>query len=193
MNLEEVKQFLEENKEDKKVSAYIEELSTVSAEKVEGFLDTKEGKRILQPRLDTNFTKGLNTWKDKNLDKLVDEEVRKKNPDKTPEQKELEQLRNEIESERKQRNRETLKNKALTIADEKKLPKGILDYFIGEDEDTTNANLTKLEEEYNRAVQGAVDSKFKESGTKFEQGKPEGSTGQIDIASLAAQTNITNK
>lgn len=189
MKLEDVKKFLDENKEDKEVKAYLGELSAVSAEKVEGFLDTPEGRKLLQPRLDAHFTKGLNTWKENNLEKLIEDEVKKRNPDKTPEQKELEQLRKEIEDERKARNREALKNKALSVADEKKLPKGVLDFFIAEDEESTLSNLEKLEEEYNQAVQSAVDAKFKENGTEFNQGgtnKP----STINIADLAKEANI---
>lgn len=101
MNLAEIKAWLEANKSDSEVSAYLGELSTPTVEGVEGFLDTPEGKKVLQPRLDSNFTKGLNSWKEKNLDKLVDEEVKKRNPDKTPEQLEIEKLRKQIEDAEK--------------------------------------------------------------------------------------------
>lgn len=172
MKLEDIKQFFADNKDQEEVKTYLGELSTLTAERVEGFLDSPEGKKLLQPRLDQNFTKGLNTWKEKNLDKLVDDEVKKRNPDKTPEQLELEKLRKEIEDERKSRTRQELVNKALKVADEKKLPKGIIDYFIAEDEPNTLANLTKLEDEYNKAVQAAVDGKFKGAGRDFVPGEP---------------------
>ncbi|MFB8733886.1 hypothetical protein ACEQPO_08005 [Bacillus sp. SL00103] len=55
--------------------------------------------------------------------KIVEDEVSKRNPSKTPEQLEVEKLRKEIEAE-KARNRETLVNKALKAADEKKVAKG---------------------------------------------------------------------
>ncbi|MFA1821164.1 DUF4355 domain-containing protein [Virgibacillus oceani] len=189
MKLEDVKKFLEENKDDKEVSAYLGELSAVSAEKVEGFLDTAEGKKLLQPRLDQNFTKGLTTWKENNLDQLIEEEVKKRNPEETPEQKELAALRKQFEDEKKARNRESLKNKALTVADEKKLPKGILDYFIADDEENTMTNLSKLEEAYNESVKSAVDAKFKENGTDFNKGgnnKP----AAINISELAKEASI---
>lgn len=167
MTLEEIKAWFEANKTNSDVTAYLGELSAVSADKVKGFLDTEEGKKLMQPRLDQNFTKGLETWKTNNLQKLIDDEVAKRNPAKTPEQIELEKLRKEIEDERKARNREVLVNKALKVAKEKNLPDSIIDFFIGEDEEKTTANLAKLEEEYSKTVKAAVDAKFKESGREL--------------------------
>ncbi|WP_345912115.1 DUF4355 domain-containing protein [Bacillus altitudinis] len=191
MNIEEIKQFLEQNKENEEVKAFVGELSAVSVDKVKGFLETEEGKKFLQPRLDQHFTKGLDTWKANNLEKIVEEEVSKRNPSKTPEQIEVEKLRKEIEAERAARNRETLVNKALKAADEKKLPKDVIDFFIGENEESTIENLSKLEESINAAVQAAVDVKFKESGREIERGNGAGnSTGNIDIRTLAQEANI---
>ncbi|CAF1772379.1 hypothetical protein NRS6084_03888 [Bacillus subtilis] len=188
--LEEVKKFLEENKDNEEVKAFVGELSAVSADKVEGFLETEEGKRFIQPRLDSYFTKGLATWKANNLDSIVEEKIRERNPDKSPAELEIEKLKKQIEDAEKARNREALVNKALNVADEKKLPKGVIDYFIGEDEDTTLANLSKFEETFNAAVQNAVDIKFKESGTNFEKGDTSPTGGAVDIGALANQANI---
>ncbi|AOZ88137.1 hypothetical protein BK049_05105 [Bacillus xiamenensis] len=190
MNIEEIKQFLEQNKENEEVKAFVGELSAVSVDKVKGFLETEEGKKFLQPRLDQHFTKGLDTWKANNLEKIVEEEVSKRNPSKTPEQIEVEKLRKEIEAERAARNRETLVNKALKAADEKKLPKDVIDFFIGENEDSTLENLNKLEESFNAAVQAAVDVKFKESGREIERGNGASHSGGVDIAKLASQSSI---
>ncbi|MFP7454313.1 DUF4355 domain-containing protein [Bacillus safensis] len=190
MNIEEIKQFLEQNKENEEVKAFVGELSAVSADKVKGFLETEEGKKLLQPRLDQHFTKSLDTWKENNLEKIVEEEVSKRNPSKTPEQLEVEKLRKEIEAEKAARNRETLVNKALKAADEKKLPKDVIDFFIGENEDSTLENLSKLEESFNAAVQAAVDVKFKESGREIERGNGAGHSSGVDIAKLASQSSI---
>lgn len=190
MKLEDIKQFFSDNADNDDVKAYISELSTPTAEGVERYLDSPEGRKLLQPRLDQNFTKGLNTWKEKNLDKLIEDEVKKRNPEKTPEQLELDKLRKEIEDERKARNRETLVNKALKVAKEKNLPDGIIDFFIAEDEENTLANLTKLEEEYSKAVQSSVESKFKEHGRLIDNGNSGQNIAGIDINQLAAEASI---
>ena len=177
MNLEDVKKFLSENKDQEDVKSYLGELSAVSADKVKGFLDTKEGKQLLQPRLDSNFTKGLETWKANNLEKIIEDEVNKRNPSKTPEQLEIEKLKKQIEDAEKARNREALVNKALKVADEKSLPKGVIDFFVAEDEENTLTNLTKFEQVYSEAVKKAVESKFKEHGRDISGGGADNSVG----------------
>lgn len=191
MNLEEVKKFFEENKEDEAVKGYLEELQTVSADKVEGFLKTYEGKKLLQPILDKNFNKGLETWKTNNLEKLIDDEVKKRNPDQTPEQKKIAELEKLIEDEKSARMREALVNKALKAAKEKGLPDGIVDFFVGADEETTLSNLDHLETVFNKAVTDAVNVKFKESGRNPEQGTGGGDNiAGIDIDTLAQEASI---
>ncbi|CAH0186211.1 DUF4355 domain-containing protein [Peribacillus simplex] len=189
MTLEEIKAWLEANKEDTDVKSYLVELSAVSADKVKGFLDTEEGKKIVQPRLDAHFTKSLDTWKTNNLETIIEAEVNKRNPQKSPEQIKIEELTRKIEDAEKARNRESLVNKALKVADEKTLPKGIIDFFIAEDEEGTLTNLSKLEEEYTKALQAAVDSKFGEYGRDIEQSNNQQS-GNFDIGSIAAEASI---
>ncbi|MCP1355082.1 DUF4355 domain-containing protein [Aneurinibacillus migulanus] len=190
MNLEEIKQFLNDNKDNPEVKTYLDELAKPTKEGVEGYLKTYEGQKVMQPHLDKHFTKGLETWKQNNLEKLIDEEVQKRNPQKTPEQIELEKLRKEIEDERKSRTRQELVNKALKVAKEKNLPDGVIDFFIADDEENTLKNLETLEKVYSEAVQKAVDSKFKEHGRDIDQGRGSSNTGSIDIDSLASEASI---
>lgn len=189
MNLEEVKQFLEENKESEDVKAYLGELKQPTAEDVEGFLDSKDGQKLLQPRLDRNFSKGLETWKEKNLDQLVDDEVKKRNPDETEEQKRIRELEKAIEKSENEKKREKLMNKAVSHASEKGLPTDIVSFFIGDDEDTTIANLGTLEEKYNAAIEKAVNQKFKDNGTDFTRSNDK-SKSSVNISELAKEANI---
>ncbi|MBW3114194.1 DUF4355 domain-containing protein [Bacillus sp. MCCB 382] len=190
MKLEDIKQYFNDNKDNDEVKAYLGELSAVSTDKVKGFLNTDEGKRLIQPDLDRYHNKSLESWKANNLDSLVEAELQKRNPSKSPEQLELEKLRKEIEDERKARNREVLVNKALKVAKEKNLPDGIIDYFIAENEEGTIENLSKLEEVFSQSVQSAVDSKFKENGRDIDFSNPTNKTGKIDVDSLASQVSL---
>lgn len=190
INLEAVKKFLSDNKAKDDVKAYLGELSAVSADKVKGFLETEEGKKLIQPKLDAHFTKGLETWKTNNLETLINDEVNKRNPGKSPEQIKIEELTKKIEDAENARNREALVNKALKVAKEKNLPDGVIDFFIGENEEGTLANLTKLEEEYTKAVQAAVDIKFKENGRIVSTGGGGTNSGTIDMGALAAEASI---
>ncbi|MGG0941972.1 DUF4355 domain-containing protein [Bacillus subtilis] len=188
--LEEVKKFLEENKENEEVKSYLNELSAVSADKVNGFLDTEEGKRLIQPRLDSHFTKGLETWKANNLDALVDAKVKELYPEETEEQKRIRKLEKELEDQKTAAQREKLLNKAVSYASEKQLPADVVEFFIGEDEESTMKNLGAFEEKYNAALQKAIESKFQENGRDVQSGSNKTANQSLDISSLAAEASI---
>lgn len=171
MNLEDVKKFLADNKEQSDVKAYLNELSAVSADKVTGYLDTEEGKRLLQPRLDRHFHTGLETWKTNNLEGLIEAEVSKRNPAKTPEQKRIEELEKKIADAERASQRQELVNKALKVAKEKNLPDSLVDFFIADDEEKTIANLSTFEEVFTGAVSKSVDEKFKQGGRHLPSGQ----------------------
>lgn len=178
MTLEELKAFLEENKDNQEVQNYLKGLY-LTPEGVKGYLDTEEGKKILQPRLDAHFTKGLETWKEKTLPTILDEEIKKKFPGETEEQKRLRNLEEELAKERQARVKSELVNKATTLATQKGLPVEIVSYFVGQDEDTTVSNLTALENIWQQNLEKAVEAKFKESGrTPPNAGGP--GSGQIN-------------
>ncbi len=195
ISLDAVKQFLADNKDNVEVKKYFGELSAVSADKVKGFLDTDDGKRLLQPRLDSYFTKGLETWKSNNLEALVAEEVAKRNPAQTEEQKRIAALEKALEDQKKEAQREKLMNLAIKQANEKQLPADLVSFFLAEDEESTTANLTKLEETYTKAVQAAVEEKFKQNGRHIQQGgQPAGQQGSIkSIQEMAAAHNVRNQ
>ncbi|MDR4436060.1 MULTISPECIES: DUF4355 domain-containing protein [Bacillus subtilis group] len=188
--LDEVKKFLEENKENEEVKAFVGELSAVSADKVEGFLETDEGKRLIQPRLDSHFTKGLETWKANNLDALVDAKVKELYPEETEEQKRIRKLEKELEDQKTAAQREKLLNKAVSYASEKQLPADVVEFFIGDDEESTMKNLGAFEEKYNAALQKAIESKFQENGRDVQSGSNEPTNQSLDISSLAAEASI---
>lgn len=192
MDLQEVKTYLETNSQDEAVVEYLSELKKPTAEVVNSYLDSQEGVKLLQPRLDSHFSKGLQTWKDNNLTKLIDEEVAKRNPGETPEQKEIRELKAQLEQDKAERLKEKLTNVAMKKADELGLPLDLVQHFIGADEDSTNSNLENFNSAFQTAIKTQVDSKFKQNGRdvkNYGDDKQEISS----IADLANEFNIRNK
>lgn len=192
MDLQEVKTYLETNSQDAAVVEYLSELKKPTAEVVNSYLDSQEGVKLLQPRLDSHFSKGLQTWKDNNLTKLIDEEVAKRNPGETPEQKEIRELKAQLEQDKAERLKEKLTNVAMKKADELGLPLDLVQHFIGADEDSTNSNLENFNSAFQTAIQTQVNSKFKQNGRdvkNYGDDKQEISS----IADLANEFNIRNK
>ncbi|MEY8417052.1 DUF4355 domain-containing protein [Tissierella praeacuta] len=159
MDFNEVKQFIEENKDNEEVKNYIG--GFITSDRVESFLNNDDGKKLLQPKLDSYFTKGLETWKGNNLEKLLDEEIKKRFPEKDVKDIELEKLRVELEKIKADATRKELMNRALIIADEKKLPKDLIEFFIGNDEETTIKNLEALEGVFSKHTETLVQERLK--------------------------------
>lgn len=163
----------------------------------------KEVKSELDSVQDQHHTKALDTWKTKNLQKLIDEEVAKKNPSKTPEQIELENLKQQLDAQKREAAREKLKNHALTVATEKKLPKGILDYLLVDSGETyeaslqlTEENLAKFETEIRSFEKDLIEQKFKENGRDFPNGGNKDSSGSkfgADLGKDRAKNNDLDK
>ncbi|MFS0776078.1 DUF4355 domain-containing protein [Neobacillus sp. 3P2-tot-E-2] len=170
MNLEDIKKFFEEQKDNEDVKNYLQGFSQVTPDGVTSFLESEEGKKILQPRLDSYFTKGLETWKSNNLKKLVDEEVKKQNPPSNPLEQKLQELERQLLLK-------DLKAQALNVATEQKLPVKLVDYFVGEDEEQTLANLKTLQEVFDTHINERVQDQLKAGGIN----PPSGNTPPVTI------------
>ncbi|HFN8232790.1 TPA: DUF4355 domain-containing protein [Staphylococcus aureus] len=192
MNIEEVKSFFEEHKDDKEVKDYLNGLKTVSVDDVKGFLDTEEGKRFIQPELDRYHSKGLESWKEKNLENLIEKEVQKRNPEQSEEQKRISALEKELEKRDAEAKREKLRSNALGKAQELNLPTSLVDRFLGDSDEDTEQNLKALKETFDKYVQEGVESKFKSSGrdVKESQNQDLDSSNVKFIEEMAKEINI---
>ncbi|HHC8810594.1 TPA: DUF4355 domain-containing protein [Staphylococcus aureus] len=192
MNIEEVKSFFEEHKDDKEVKDYLKGLKTVSVDDVKGFLDTEEGKRFIQPELDRYHSKGLESWKEKNLEDLIEQEVRKRNPEQSEEQKRISALEQELEKRDAEAKREKLRSNALGKAQELNLPTSLVDRFLGDSDEDTEQNLKDLKETFDKYVQKGVESKFKSSGrdVKESQNQDLDLSNVKSIEEMAKEINI---
>lgn len=137
-------------------------------------LEDESVKNWLQSEKDRTFSKGLETWKEKTLPQLLEEEIKKRYPEETEEQRELRELKTQIEQIKKEKERETLRAKAKDFAVENKLPSALVDFFIAGDAETTTTNLATLEKVWNEAIKAAVGETFKANGREpyKSQGTP---------------------
>ncbi|MCH4392935.1 DUF4355 domain-containing protein [Staphylococcus haemolyticus] len=192
MNVEDIKSYFEEHKDDKDVKEYLSGLKTVSVDDVKGFLDTEEGKRFIQPELDRYHTKGLESWKEKNLENLIEKEVQKRNPEQSEEQKRITALEQELEKRDAEAKREKLKSYALSKAQELNVPSSLVDRFVGESDEDTDANLQSLKETFDKHIQKGVESKFKASGRDVRDVQENNTTPPHvkSIEEMAQEVNI---
>lgn len=165
MDFQEVKNFINDNKESEEVKVYLQGLNKVSVEGIEKYVtEDEDAKKWFDSIKDKHFNKALETWKSNNLSKFIDDKVKKRFPAKDEKEIEVENLKSEIEKMKQEKLHEVLTSKAVKIASDKNLPLSLVDFFIAKDEETTVSNLKVLEESFNKEVQKAVEKRLKSDG-----------------------------
>ena len=161
MEFNEIIKELEKFKDTEDYNSYVSGL--INADGVGKYLETDDGKKYIQPILDKYHSKGLESWKASSLPKILDEEIKKRFPEADPKDTELSKIKHELEAIKQEAARKDLTNKALKVATEKNLPVELIDYFIGDNEDSTNKNLETFEKIFNEKLSIGIDSKLKGS------------------------------
>ncbi len=169
MDINEVKKFIEENKESEELMGFLgnivpqKESPELNLENVKLFLNENyDAKRWIDSEKDRHYQKAFETWKNNNYSKEIDKEIKKRFPEKDEKDIELERMKAEFEKMKAESTREKLRNKAIKVASEKQLPSDLVDYFVGEDEESTTKNLETLNTIFSNHIKKAVEDKLKD-------------------------------
>lgn len=142
---------------------------------------------------DQHHVKALNTWKENNLNALIEEEVKKRNPDETPEQKRIRELEEKLEKQEKESARAALREKAIKHATEKgydaKFATKYVDRFLADDETSTQAVLDEFKSDFDAFVQAQVEEKLKGS-KRAPGGGTDGGDNGLSYGAQRAQQMI---
>jgi isopropylmalate/homocitrate/citramalate synthase len=182
--LDKVLEFLKAQKAEAEIISFVEKLKPLSDESVKEYLEKDEnGKKLFNSLSDAKVTKAIKTYEEKTLPKLVEEEIKKRNPDETPEQKRIRELEAKFAERDKQASVAERRAKALKYAQEKGYPTEFVDNFLGEDEESTIKNLDAFGEKYKADIAKEVEEKFKQHGRGGDLPKGTGATGALDMVS----------
>ena len=121
MTIEEVREYLSDNKDTAEVKAFLTALVPepvgLTTERVAEFLTTDDGQKVIQPIADKRVDQALKTYREnhytQDVKKAVAEEMLKRNPSETPEQLQIRELRDEMEKEKSARARSELKREIV--------------------------------------------------------------------------------
>ncbi len=97
-------------------------------------------------------------------------------------------MKRELEKEKASNARKDLLNEAMKYATEKKLPTAFIDKFLGEDLDSTKANLDGLASDWSKGLEISINEKLKSSSYVPGGSNPDGTKTSIG-ASMAKQNN----
>lgn len=163
--------------------------SGLTLDAFKGKLKEKEFRAFLESENDKYFNKALGTWKENNLEKELEPFIQQKYPDLVtdPAKKEAAEAKKEIEKLKAEMARKDLLTEAIKYATEKKLPSGFVEKFLGEDLDSTKANLDGFADAWSKGLESAVNEKIKGSSYVPGGSNPDGS--KISIGAAIAQQN----
>ena len=140
-------------------------------------LKEPEFKSYLDSVKDKHFDKALETWKSNNLQTIINDEVLKATgKKKTPEQLKIEELEKNFNEQKAKAERAEKIAKYKDVLAEKKIPGEMIDYFLTDDDETTNTRI----DNFATYVEGMVNSSVKE---KMANGSytPPGENGAGDL------------
>lgn len=146
-------------------------------------LKEPEFKSYLDSVKDKHFDKALETWKSNNLQTIINDEVLKATgKKKTPEQLRIEELEKNFNEQKAKAERAEKVAKYKDVLAEKKIPGEMIDYFLTDDDETTNTRI----DNFATYVEGMVNSSVKEkiaSGSYTPPG--ENGAGDLTVDDLA--------
>ncbi|NFG59595.1 DUF4355 domain-containing protein [Clostridium botulinum] len=130
----------------------------LTLDEVKNFVESSDdGKKYLQTYGDKRVTDGIKTWKDKNLQTLINDEVLKATgKKKTPEQIEIEQIKAQLKEQTDKAERAESIAKYKDVLAEKKIPMEMIDYFLTDNEETTNTRIDNFSTYVNDMVKNGV-------------------------------------
>lgn len=146
-------------------------------------MNESEFKSYLDSVKDKHFDKALETWKSNNLQTLINDEVLKATgKKKTPEQLKIEELEKKMsESEAKVQKAEKVAKYKDVLA-EKKIPMEMIDYFLTDDDETTNTRIDNFKVFVDEIVSTNVKEKIA-SGSYTPPG--ENGSGDLTVDDVA--------
>lgn len=195
MNFNDVQVYLdtEMTKGNEDVKNYLSGLVPVTNESATTFLETEEGKQLLQPMLDKYHDKSLKSWQTNNLDNLVDERtaarIKELYPDESPEERKIKELEVKLQNQQKEIERSKLKENAIKKIKDAGISDSLVHLVIGSDEKETIENVELLKKELRVMANNEVDKRLSSSY------RPPGATGHnsSDLANLDMKNYIKKR
>lgn len=156
--------------------------------------EDKDFKSYIDSLNDSHHAKAMKTMKEKGTwENEFAVELKTKFPNliTDPKEKEMLELKKQLDDMKAEQSKQALLKEALKYAGEKKLPGNFVEKFLGDDLDSTKANLDGFADDWSKALQSAVESKIKD--TSYTPPGGGGSEKTSIGSSFAKQRNENSK
>jgi uncharacterized membrane-anchored protein YjiN (DUF445 family) len=176
MTIDEIKAYLTENANDEAVKGFIFDLSLKSKQAIiDEFKSSKDFQAELTREGDRRVQGALDKFQRDTMPKHIEEEIKKRFPDETPEQKAVRELKMELDQIKSQKTKEETRNKLARMLNEKKLPMELQDFINAESEEDISAKVEALNGIFEKRITDGVSERIKTAG----MGQPPASAGSV--------------
>ena len=151
---------------------------------VSSFLKTDEGLGVVAPMIDQSVSKGINAWKEKNLENIVQERLAELNPAETPEQKQLKQMQAQMAAIQKDKQMLEMRGVAQEALAKAGLPASLAGYVLSDNPEAVKHKVSELDIEIQNIVSGIVDQKVAGIAAKAAPANTD------DISGLGGSKNV---
>ena len=159
---------------------------------INGFNELLASNKDIQSLVDGKVTQGIDSFKKKGMQKLIEAEVLKRTgKNETEEQKAIRELKEKLENMEKEKTRAQMISKYKDTLTEKKIPTKLIDFVLGEDDETTNANITLFENSMKEFIEKSVQDRLK--GSSYTPPKNDGVVGKITWEEVLSDSSLYSK
>lgn len=123
---------------------------------IKGYYDSVVDKTVSK-RLD----KSVESWKEKNLNNLIEEEINKRYPQKTEAEIKLEEMNSALEKANKEKYQLELKMQYQELLIKSNIPVEMVNFLAGNDTEETIKNIETFKDLMVKYVNGEVDNRMK--------------------------------
>lgn len=159
---------------------------------INGFNELLASNKEIQSLVDGKVTQGIDSFKKKGMQKLIEAEVLKRTGNnETEEQKAIRELKEKLENMEKEKTKAQMISKYKDTLTEKKIPTKLIDFVLGEDDETTNANITLFENSMKEFIETSVQDRLK--GSSYTPPKNDGVVGKITWEEVLSDPALYSK
>lgn len=156
--------------EENNTNTPVEENSPVfGVEDFKQFMETDEGRKILNPLFDRKVSQAIDTWKNNNVDKLVNDELVKRGYVQTEEQKKVLELENRLNSMQKEKEQAERRAVMLSELSANGLSSSLVDFIPHDTDEVMRNGVATLKGIIDNLVATEVKKKVSGTGAKLEQ------------------------
>lgn len=180
MTLDDVKKFVQDNKDDAALKEFIGTIATVDDKAIiEKYKVSAEYKDDVKREGDRRATGAVEKFMKDTMPKHLEDEIKKRYPEETALEREVRELKAENAATKAERKREELRNKAVKMLNDKKIGIEFMDFIQAADEDELKNRVEQFHELFSKSIVSAVDEKLKTHGVNPPNNQSSPPAGKI--------------